>query len=95
MVVVGLAAPLAGLGAELLPVRWDVGNRLGSAVAGLLVSFTLFRMLQVAQSDVTIAELQGRLLREAVARRVAKKFEADAMQPTAFKQPEGYGKPLQ
>ncbi|MFT4251005.1 MAG: hypothetical protein QM608_00785 [Caulobacter sp.] len=95
MVAVGLAAPLAELLARLIPVRWDYGNRAGSALVGLLVSFTFSRMLQIAQSDVTIADLQVRLLREAVARRAAKKFAEDTMQPTTFRQPEGYGKPLQ
>lgn len=95
MVVVGVAAPLAELISRFVPVSWDYGNRAGSALVGLFVGFTFSRMFQIAQSDVTIADLQARLLKEAVARRGAKKFEADAMQATTFRQPEGYGKPLQ
>lgn len=95
IVCVGLAAPVAVVIAELFPVSFDYGNRLGSSLVGVGVGYCLARMLQVAQSDVSITKLQARLLRQAVARRQAKKFETDAMQPTSFKQPEGYGKPLQ
>lgn len=95
MVVVGAASPLARLMAELVPVDLDLGNRLGSALVGLCVAYSFVRMLQIAQSDVSITKLQARVIRDSVARRRAKKFAEDEMKPSTFRQPEGYGKPLQ
>lgn len=95
IVAVGLASSIAGFASQLWSAPWGWGNRAGSAAVGLFVGFTFARMLQVAQSDVTIADMQARLLKQAVAKRVAKRFEADEMQPSTFKTPEGYGKPLQ
>ena len=94
-VLVGAASPVAAFLSQLMPASVDYGNRAGSALVGLSVGYCFARMLQIAQSDVSIANLQARLLREAVARREAKTFEAEAMQPSSFRQPEGYGKPLQ
>lgn len=95
IVVVGAISPVAAFLAQQFSVTVDYGNRVGSGIVGLNVGYCFARMLQVAQSDVSIAKLQARLIREAVARREAKKFEAEAMQPSSFRQPEGYGKPLQ
>lgn len=95
VVVVGVVSPVAAFLGQLSPAAVDYGNRFGSAAVGLSVGYCFARMLQIAQSDVSIATLQARLIREAVARRESKKFEAGAMQPSSFRQPEGYGKPLQ
>lgn len=95
IVVVGVASPLATRLADIWTSPWDFGNRVGSSLVGTFVGFAFARMVQVAQSDVSITDLQARLLKAAVARKEAKSFEEDSMQPSAFKTPEGYGKPLQ
>lgn len=95
IVAVGIASPLSARLADLWAAPWDWGNRAGSSFVAMFVGFAFARMVQVAQSDVSITDLQARLLKEAVARKVAKSFEEESMQPSTFKTPEGYGKPLQ
>lgn len=95
ILAVGCISPLASLIADFWSRPSDLGNRVGSGGVGLSVGYCIARMVQVAQSDVSITNLQARIIKEAVARRTAKSFEAAQMQPSSFRQPEGYGKPLQ
>lgn len=95
VVASGLASPVAAFIATYVATSSDLGNRSGSAVVGLVVGYSFARIFQIAQSDVSIADLQARLLKKAVARKASKKFEETGMAVSSFKQPEDYGKPLQ
>lgn len=95
IILVGAVSPMASFLARVAPVDFDYGNRAASGFVGLTVGYCFARILQIAQSDVSIANLQAKILREAVARREAKSFKESSMQASSFRQPEGYGKSLQ
>lgn len=67
---------------------------MAAAIGGAL-AYVFVRMFQVVKGDLSLFELQAKLLEQSVQRRVARQFEiAHAAEPLV-KAPESYGKPLQ
>jgi hypothetical protein len=87
----------AGLGPAVKGTRYEplLGPALSGSV-GVILAYTLARMIGVVQGDVSLARLQSSLLEQAVQRKAAARFDKQIETPSsAIAGQTGFGRPLQ
>lgn len=99
MIGLVLAKPLLDFARDMPQAATYIGyiEAVISGALGLILGYVFFRMLQVVKGDQDLTELQATFVVRAVERKQAKRFEElQTKSATApFKNPEGYGRPIQ